>query len=240
MVARSPVLHRTRLTILTAVTAVAVCGTADGAAGAPTTVADQVGVAQTSSSGVAAAPTIPVSAFFEMPTNMRRERQPSNGDAAVPKLCNRELAAGAGAVASAVMMNIYQGPNAPEGSIPDGVLYQTIRLYSGNSAAAYMNRVRAGLANCTSYRDGTSTVKVRSRALSGVADEAVTIDLVRPQLDLPGNPTGGEQTNRVVVMRFGTAVTVLYDAEYERSSSVPAYVDIFVREAAKAIRAWRG
>ena len=50
----------------------------------------------------------------------------------------------------------------------------------------------------------------------------------------------GEQTNRIVVMRFGAVVTVLYDGEYERSSSDPAVVATFVNDATKAIQNWRG
>jgi hypothetical protein len=138
------------------------------------------------------------------------------------------------------MMNVYRQPDGPADAVPQGVLYQTIRSYGGDGAAAFMERARDGLADCRSYRNGTTTVKVRTKPLSGVADEALTIDLIQPQLDLPGNPTGGEQTNRVVVTRFGTVVTLLYDGEYERSSSIPELVDTFVREAAQAIRTWRG
>ncbi|WP_127504944.1 hypothetical protein [Actinoplanes solisilvae] len=184
--------------------------------------------------------TIPASAFFTMPENMRREdRRKAEGDAAVPKLCDRELAAGEGVVASAAMMTIYKRPGDPAGSVPHGILYQTIRSYGGDSATRFMQRARDGLAACRSFSSGENTVTVRTKPLSGAADEALTIDLVQPQLDLPGEPTGGEQTNRIVVMRFGTAVTVLYDSEYERSSTVPELAGTFTREAAKAVRAWR-
>ncbi len=244
MVDRSPVPRRPLLTMLAAVTAVAVtgCGTGTTAPGASSQVT--AAPTATASGGVSASPsadaarTIPASAFFEMPEDMRRDRQEAEGSVAVPELCDRELAAGDGVVASAAVMNLYQQPDGPADAVPQGVLYQTIRTYGGDGAAAFMDRVRDGLADCVSYRSGENTVKVRPKPLPGVADEALTIDLVQPQLDLPGNPTGGEQTNRVVVMRFGTAVTILYDGEYERSSTIPELVDTFVREAAKAIRAW--
>jgi hypothetical protein len=41
-----------------------------------------------------------------------------------------------------------------------------------------------------------------------------------------------------VVIRFGTVVTILNDTEYERTSSVPAIIEIFVREATHAIQTW--
>jgi hypothetical protein len=212
-------------------------GTTSQAAGAPAATAS-LGAAPSPSGGTAR--TIPASALFQMPANMRRERMQADGAKAVPELCGRELAAGDGVVASAAVMSIYQQPTDPAGSVPHGVLYQTVRSYDADGAAKFMDRARAGLADCTSYGSGKNAVKVRTKPLSGVADEALTIDLVRPQLDLPGEPTGGEQTNRVVVLRFGSVVTVLNDTEYERSSSVPALVDTFVKEAAKAINAWRG
>ncbi|MBL7253262.1 hypothetical protein [Paractinoplanes lichenicola] len=187
-----------------------------------------------------AAQTIPASAFFQMPGDMKREQQKADGATAVPKLCGRELAAGKGVVASAALMNLYQAPEAPEGSVPQGILYQTIRSYEGDSAAAFMDRARDGLAACKSYKTAENTVKVQTKPLPGTADEALHINLVQPQLDLPGNPTGGTQTNTVVVLRFGSVITILNDAEYERSSSDHDFVLIFTDEATKAIRSWRG
>lgn len=67
----------------------------------------------------------------------------------------------------------------------------------------------------------------------------MTFDLVQPQTDLPGNPVGGEQVNRVVTIRVGDVVTVLRDTEYERSSGDPAVVADFARRAVAAIEDWR-
>jgi hypothetical protein len=240
--------HRPLVLIIAAASVVAGCSSTGTTGTTPAGTSSQGvgGPAGTASVGTSPAPsggaarTIPASAFFQMPANMRRERMAADGAKAVPELCDRELAAGAGVVASAAMMNIYQQPTDQAGSVPHGVLYQTIRSYDADGAAEFMDRARADLAGCTSYGSGKNKVKVQSKPLSGVADEALTIDLVRPQLDLPGEPTGGNQTNRVVVIRSGTVVTVLNDTEYERSSSIPALVDTFVRESTKAITAWRG
>ena len=228
--------RRPTFLMLVAVIAVAGCGTTSGTGPAAPSATSSAGVPAPPSSD--APRTIPASAFFDVPADMRRERREADGSAAVPKLCDQELAPGKGALASAAVMNLYQQPDAPAGSVPHGVLYQTIRSYEGNSSAEFMERARNGLAACKSYQRGEYTVEVRTEQLTGVADEALTVDLIRPQLDLPGNPTGGKQTNRIVVMRFGAAVTILYDSEYERSSSIPALVDVFVEEAAQAIRAW--
>ena len=192
------------------------------------------------SSSLDAPRTIPESAFFDMPRDRARgERQKATGSQ-LRAVCDDVFAPGAGVVASAVTMQPYKGPQDPPESIPAGVLYQTIRTYEKDNAAAFMNRVRDGLAACPSYQDGGVTLRVKSAPLPGVGDEALTVDRVQPQLDLPGNPVKGEQTNRTVVVRMGVVVTILDDTEYERSSSDPATVTVFVDEATKAIRAWLG
>ncbi|GAA0522082.1 hypothetical protein Ade02nite_63530 [Paractinoplanes deccanensis] len=243
MLDRSPTLRRPLLTMLAATTAVAIggCGSTTTSPSAPSSQASDAPAVETSAAPSSFAPrTIPATAFLQLPETMRRDHKKADGSAAVPRLCDGELAAGAGVVASAAMMNTYQQPDAPAGSVPHGLLYQTIRSYDGDEAHAFMQRARDGLADCKTYKSNENTITVRTKQLSGAADEALTIDLVQPQLDLPGNPTGGEQTNRIVVMRFGTVVTILFDDEYERSSSDPKLVDTFVQEAEKAIHTWRG
>lgn len=248
MVHGLPTPRRASLTALACITALAAagCSATPGEPAPPTKSAavapDGASAAPPSAApSVAASATIPASAFFEMPANMRRsDRTQAEGSEAVPELCDGELAAGDGAVASAAMKSVYKRPQDPQESVPHGVLFQTIRSYGGDSATAFMDRLGEGLADCGSYKQGDTAVKVKSSPLKGDADEAVTIDLVQPQTDLPGDPVGGEQTNRIVVMRFGAVVTVLYDGEYERSSSDPAVVETFVSGATKAIQDWRG
>jgi hypothetical protein len=248
MVDNPPASRRASLGVLAALVAIAIAvGGCSAPGGTIPGLQNQSAAAPTASGGASIAPsdaapaTIPGSAFFDVPANMRRsDRLPAEGSEAVPELCDGELAAGTGAVASAAMRTAYKRPQDPAESVPHGVLFQTIRSYGGDSAAAFMDRLEDGLADCRSYRQGDSTVKVKTAPLPGDADEALTIDLIRPQTDLTGEPEEGEQTNRIVVMRFGAVVTVLYDSEYERTSSVPAIVDTFVRGATQAIRDWRG
>jgi hypothetical protein len=139
------------------------------------------------------------------------------------------------------MMRVYKGPDDPPTNVPAGVLYQTIRSYSADAAAQFMGRVRDRLAGWTSVRTKDVTVQVRTGPRAGAGDEALTIDRVQPKRNLPGalEPGGGVQTNRIVVIRIGTVVTILNDSEYERSSRVPSTVARFVEEATKAIRTWQ-
>ena len=194
-----------------------------------------------SSPGPAPAPTvIPIDAFLALPKEMRHGdiRTRAEVEQAVPRLCGGEFSS-RGAAAGAAVRSDYVQPDSPPGSIPSGVLYQTIRTYQGEGAAAFMVRLRAELKSCPTFeRDGTR-FRVRTGTLAGVGDEALTIDVVQPQTDLPGNPVGGEQTNRAVGIRVGDTITILWDSEYERSSSEPSIVTDFARRAVATIRQWR-
>jgi hypothetical protein len=162
----SRVPHRTRL-VLATLTAVAVggCGAATSSSTGSATATPAV--SGSSASGQAST-TIPTSAFFEMPADLRRdERTPAGGDHTLPRLCNAELASGTGIAASAVMMHIYKGPNDPPTNVPAGVLYQIIRLHSADTATEFMNRVRDRMAACTTIRTEGITVQVRTNPLTG-------------------------------------------------------------------------
>ncbi|SNT65804.1 hypothetical protein SAMN05421812_12712 [Asanoa hainanensis] len=188
------------------------------------------------------APTvIPVSAFLALPEEMRfgRIRVPVEADRALPRLCGGEFTGGGVRAASAAVMSVYGLAGDPPGSIPHGVLYQTIRTYRGNGSTTFMRHLRTELASCQSFTHEGVPYRIRTATLAGVGDEALTIDVSQPQTDLPGNPVGGTQTNRAVVIRIGDTVTVLWDAEYERSSSKPEVVADFARRAVDAIHAWR-
>ncbi|GIF63432.1 hypothetical protein Ais01nite_14670 [Asanoa ishikariensis] len=189
------------------------------------------------------APTvIPVRAFMALPEEMRfgQIRVGTQFDRAVPPLCGGEFAAGRMAAATAAVVSAYQLRDEPsEGSLWPGVVYQTIRTYNGSGSAAFMRGLRADLASCTSFTRAGVPFRVRTAALSGVGDEALTIDLIQPQTDLPGNPIGGDQINRIVVIRVGDTVTILWDAPYENSSSKPAVVADFARRAVDTIHVWR-
>ncbi|MCO8273627.1 hypothetical protein M1L60_23820 [Actinoplanes sp. TRM 88003] len=108
--------------LLVALTVVAGCSTS-GDDGGANPVPSGVSGAGDSPAPPGPARTIPASAFLKMPDTMQRERQKADGATAVPQLCDRELAPGDGVLASAAMMSHYQAPDAPEGSVPNGVLY---------------------------------------------------------------------------------------------------------------------
>ncbi len=246
--------RRLRLTaaVLVTVLAVAGCeragsGDAGGASPSPASPASPTGAPVTSTPTPPAttsepAPTvIPVAAFLAVPKEMRHGdiRTRADFENAVPEMCGDEFASGGATAASASVMSAYGRRGDPAGSIPSGVLYQTIRTYQGDGGAAFLERLGDDMASCTAYKRQGVSFKARTQALRGVGDEALTIDIIQPQTDLPGNPIGGEQTNRAVVIRVGDTVTILWDAEYERSSSDAKVVAEFARGAVAAIKDWR-
>ncbi|GIF63431.1 hypothetical protein Ais01nite_14660 [Asanoa ishikariensis] len=190
----------------------------------------------------APAPTvIPLSAFLKLPKDMTygESRLRADVDEALPRLCGDEFASRGATAASAAVKTVHGLPRDPPGTVPSGVLYQTIRTYPGDGASVFMRRLRADLAACSSFTDEGNSFRVRTAPLRGVGDEALTIDLVQPARNLPGDLVGGFQTNRAAVIRVGDTVTILWDAEYERSNSKPAVVADFARRAVATIHAWR-
>ncbi|MEV4539825.1 hypothetical protein AB0J82_39235 [Asanoa sp. NPDC049518] len=199
-------------------------------------------VPSTATPSASAAPTvIPLGAFLALPEDMRHGdiRVRVEVEQALPRLCGGEFASRGATAASASVMSVHGMRRDPPGTVPSGVLYQTIRTYDGDGASAFMRRLRADLASCESFKRDGSVFRVRTAALDRVGDEALTIDLVQPARDLPGNLVEGFQTNRAAVIRIGDTVTILWDAEYERSNSEPAVVADFARRAVAAIDAWR-
>jgi hypothetical protein len=237
---------RPATTALIAVLAVTGCqraGSGDGGGAGSSPAAPVTSTpAPPATSDPAQAPTvIPVSAFLALPVQMRAGdiRTRAEFDNAVPRMCGGEFASGGATAAGASVMSVYRRRGNPPDSVPAGVLYQTIRTYPGDGAAAFMERLRDDMASCTAYQRQGVSFRTRTQPLRGVGDEALTIDVSQPQTDLPGEPIGGEQTNRAVTIRVGDTVTILWDAEYERSSSAAEVVAEFARGAVAAIKDWR-
>jgi hypothetical protein len=179
---------------------------------------------------------IPVEAFADPAIAMRagpvRERV-SDRDA-LPALCGGgAFSAGDDATARASVRSFYKRPEDPTGSVPHGVLYQTITSYRADGARRFMTRVRGGLRACPSYRAGGLPVRVRVFDFGDrLADDSIRVDVVVER-------GKRQQTNVVVVLRHGDVVTVLRDQGWEGTSSVPGIVDSFLRDALIKLDAWR-
>ncbi|MDG4823919.1 hypothetical protein O7635_18845 [Asanoa sp. WMMD1127] len=235
-------MSRRRALVLLTVLTVAGCSSA-GTGNPPTSPPPPTSpAAPTSAQASPGVPTtIPVRAFFAVPEPMRagEVRGHAEVEEALPRLCGDEFASAGETAAGAAVRSTYRRREDPAEGIPHGVLFQTIRTYPGDGAASFLTRLRADLTSCKTFRRDDVDFRVRTAPMPGVGDEALWIDLIQPQTDLPGNPIGGDQVNRVVVLRVGDTVSVLRDTEYERSSSIPAVVDEFARGVVTAIEDWR-
>ncbi|MFG1649572.1 hypothetical protein ACGFIE_06570 [Micromonospora sp. NPDC049275] len=195
-----------------------------------------------SASASASAPTtIPTSAFVELPAELRKlPRRTTPVEEALPKLCGNEFGTGGRQVtASAAMTVTYQKAGAPASYVPQGTIHQTIFTFEGDGATAYMRRLRSAVEACPSYDQGGNPVKVASKALPGVGDEALLVSRTSAATSLNGERTGGTTSTQIAVARVDGAVTVFNDQGWEGSSGNPALLDRTARGGVQAIDAWQ-
>ncbi|MEH1102621.1 hypothetical protein [Micromonospora sp. CPCC 205561] len=223
------------------------CGTArdDAAPAAPTTPSTTA----PAPTGTAARPTpsaeptvtIPTSAFLELPAELRRTpRATTPVENALPELCGAEFGTGGRAVtASAAMTSAYKQADDPPENVPHGTISQTIFTFEGTGATDYLRRVRGSLDACPSFERSGVTVRVGTRPLPGVGDEALVVTQTWPQLDLQGNRTGGDAVTQTAVIRVDGVATVLHDQGWEGTSGSPALLGDFTGAAVRALDTWR-
>ncbi|MFI6263086.1 hypothetical protein [Micromonospora sp. NPDC051006] len=185
---------------------------------------------------------IPTSAFIELPADMRKvPRRSTPTEQALPKLCGNEFGTGGRQVSASASMTVtYKRPGDPASNVPQGMLHQTIFTFDGTGAVDYLRRVRDAVEACPSYAEAGYTVTVESRPLPGVGDEAILLTRTWPQTSLNGERTGGDASGQIAVIRVGAVATVLDDRGWEGTSGSPDVMDRAVREAVRAVEAWRG
>ncbi|MEU7585312.1 hypothetical protein AB0A95_03305 [Micromonospora sp. NPDC049230] len=234
--------------LLGTITVAAACGSTEDKPGstpstaAPTSasaVVDPTGPASPSASGPT---TIPTSAFFELPTELRKSpRRTLSVEDALPKLCANEFGTGGRQVtASAAMTVMYQSAGATAADVAQGTIHQTIFTFEGDGATAYMTRLRTALEACPTYQQFGNRATAKSKAVPGVGDEALLLTRTWPETSLNGEHTGREATSQIAVARVDTVVTVFDDQGWEGTSGNPAVLDRALREGVRTIDAWQG
>ncbi|KOX04770.1 hypothetical protein ACWD6L_06625 [Micromonospora profundi] len=212
------------------------------AAPSPTAVATSTNPSDQPSPTASARPTtIPTSAFFELPPELRKSpRQTTPVSNALPKLCANEFGTGGRQVtASAAMTVTYKKADEPPSNVPQGMIHQTIFTFDGDGASDYMQRVRSAVQACPTYKQGDNPVKVESRALPGAGDEALLLTRTWAETSLNGDRTGDTATSQIAVARVDGAVTVFNDQGWEGTSGNPAVLDQAVRDGVRTLDAWQ-
>jgi hypothetical protein len=207
----------------------------------PTAVPTATSEAGQPSASASTLTTIPTSAFVELPAELRKSpRRTTPVEEALPKLCGNEFGTGGRQVtASAAMTVTYKKAGEPDSNVPQGMIHQTIFTFDGQGAADYMRRLRSAVEACPSYDQGDNPVKVGSKALSGVGDEAVLVSRTWAATSLNGERTGGDASSQIAVARVDGVVTVFDDQGWEGTSGNPAILDQVVRDGVRTIDAWQ-
>ncbi|MDG4825895.1 hypothetical protein O7635_28950 [Asanoa sp. WMMD1127] len=180
--------------------------------------------------------SIPERAFFDLPRDMTKEgnsRSPSPAGLEAPMLCDNPLRDDAASTARRSFNQIYKGANEEdEGTVPAGVVTQTIIAYRPGGADDLMRRVRADLDSCDTRTAEGLTTTITSEPPPSYGDEAIQVLEVVKQ--------GQRQWDlRAVIVRVGDVVTVVTVDGWEDFPSDPADLRLFARLAIETIEEWR-
>ena len=181
---------------------------------------------------------VPERAFFLLPEEMRKDptRAETTADQALPPICRDGFAEDDKVTARESVYSAYQTPGAPADFVPLATVSQTITAYRDGGAAEFMDRLRGIVADCDSYDQGDVTVTFEVLDPPAAGDEAVYLLRTWP----PGDETRPNPSEaRIVVIRVGDVVTVLFDQGWEMADSDPAYVAQLIPMAVGAIEDWR-
>ncbi|WP_433127053.1 hypothetical protein ACQPWW_29605 [Micromonospora sp. CA-240977] len=222
--------------------------TAGSPSAPPTTPSRNPGTSSASPQVTSASPQTPVSipdrAFFTLPPVNRTDTAPKFVDRDVlPGLCGADFPSDAAIVQRRTRSLVFKLPEENiDGNAPDGTYTHTITIYRAGRADDAMNELRRAVRECPEQERpaGDASVLSRQRLLgsTGYGDESVLFETREPNVDINGDPTGGENVRLVRAIRIGDVVTVLWEIGWETGSSPRTQVDADSRRAVTAIRAW--
>jgi hypothetical protein len=182
--------------------------------------------------------SVPNRAFFAMPRSMQKG-DPGDSihpDEKVPTLCDDPLAADPTVTVRRTRRTYFTRPDDPFDA-PFGSVVQTISVHRPGGAAEVMRRLRAELAECHSRTDRTLKFTVATERPPPYGDDAVHV--VESYDAGPLEEGGGPGNHRIVVIRVGDVVTILWINTWEGGKTDPDDVDLFGRLAVEAIDDWR-
>ncbi|MEU7801935.1 hypothetical protein AB0B10_21975 [Micromonospora arborensis] len=195
--------------------------------------------------------SIPDRAFFALASANQTSIRPRflNGDV-LPGLCDTRYPSESAIVQRRTRSLVYKlaktpARNAADGGVGvDGTYTNTITIYRAGRADDALDELRRAVRDCPEQERsaGDASVVSRQRLLDsdGYGDESVLFETRRPNLDINGDPTGGDEVRLVRVIRVGDVVTVLWEIGWETGSSPRTQVDADSRRAVAAIEAWLG
>jgi hypothetical protein len=182
--------------------------------------------------------SVPDRAFFLLPEEMRKgtTRVASTPDEALPPICRDAFALDDKATARRSVYSTYQAPGTPADYVPLATVQQTITAYRDGGAEEFMTRFRDVAADCDTFDQGDVEVTFEVLDPPAAGDEAVYLLRTWPATG-ETNPTPAQA--RIVVIRVGDVVTVLFDRGWENADSDPEYVSQLIPLAVEAIEDWR-
>jgi hypothetical protein len=184
------------------------------------------------------ATSVPERAFFQLPETMRKDttRVATTPEEALPPFCQDAFAADDKVTARRSVYSAYQSPGTPVEYTPLATMHQTITAYRDGGAEEFMDRLRAIAANCHTFDQGDVEVTFEVLDPPPAGDDAIYLLRTWPAT---GETNPSPSQARIVVIRVGDVVTVLFDRGWENADSDPVYVARLIPLAVGAIEDWR-
>ncbi|MBU2668523.1 hypothetical protein KOI35_33925 [Actinoplanes bogorensis] len=186
--------------------------------------------------------SIPARALLTKAESRTGELTPQDEPRGVPEFCGKaKFPSASQKGVSASVMLIYRGASAPEGSIPDDVVYNTVTVFRDEGATDYLSELRRAVQLCPTGKMGDLDAQFDSLGSLGLGDESVLIERSYAATDGQGEPmnNGSRTATYLAAVRVGDSVTLLDSRGYENLSSNRADVEKLAKVAAAHLADWR-
>ncbi|BBH71303.1 hypothetical protein ACTI_79880 [Actinoplanes sp. OR16] len=134
---------------------------------------------------------------------------------------------------------LFRSPElGPEYTAEDQI-YNTVTVYRGDGASAFMDELAAAVEACPEGEVGDLPARFRDLGPLELGDESLMIERSTAAYNDDGSPAEGRRKTFVAAVRVGDAVTMLESSGYESGPSDPDDVEALAATATVRLAGWR-
>ena len=145
------------------------------------------------------------------------------------------------AISATVGMDYFApNPGPGAGHLPDDILENTVTVYRGDGASAFLDDLAAAVRACPSNTVDSHKYTFRSKGSLGLGDGSLLVELSTPAyLEDGSSAGGGTRYTYIAAIWVADAVTMVETKGYESYGSERAHVETLAKAAAKHLADWR-
>jgi hypothetical protein len=145
------------------------------------------------------------------------------------------------AISATVGMDYYTSYHKPgSGYVPDDLVENTVTVYRGDGASAFLDDLAAAVRACPSNTVNSRRYTFKSKGSLRLGDGSLLVELSTPAyLEDGSSAGGGTHYTYIAAIRVGDAVTMVETKGWEAYGSERANVETLAKAAAKHLTDWR-